>query len=208
MAGAASATSRTATARSIPRDGSRTSSTSRWGSRSTEARRRPRSARQRRGPRGHRRSLFWSHVMPLPAPRHPSAPGHPCFRPVLAVLAAAALVAPRLAAQLPEADAAFKRGDYRAARAAYERVLAADSTNVRALHQLAVLDSWDGKVARSSAWAGCDASCLRTRTSWWTRRGCSRGRVTLSSGESAVRLGPGPLARADGRARRSGAGRG
>jgi tetratricopeptide (TPR) repeat protein len=58
------------------------------------------------------------------------------------------LVAP-LAAQLPEAEAAFQRGDYGAARAAYERVLAADSTSVRALYQLAILDSWDGKLGRS-----------------------------------------------------------
>ncbi len=61
---------------------------------------------------------------------------------------ATGLLAP-LAAQLPQGDSAFQRGDYRAARAAYERVLAADSTNVRALHQLAVLDSWDGKLGRS-----------------------------------------------------------
>ena len=54
-----------------------------------------------------------------------------------------------LAAQLPDAEAAFRRGDYRVARAAYERVLAADSTNVRALYQLAILDSWYGKLARS-----------------------------------------------------------
>jgi tetratricopeptide (TPR) repeat protein len=58
------------------------------------------------------------------------------------------LVAP-LAAQLPDAEAAFRRGDYRLARAAYERVLAADSTSVRALYQLAILDSWDGKLGRS-----------------------------------------------------------
>ena len=58
------------------------------------------------------------------------------------------LVAP-LAAQLPEAEAAFRRGDYRVARAAYERVLVADSTSVRALYQLAILDSWDGKLGRS-----------------------------------------------------------
>jgi tetratricopeptide (TPR) repeat protein len=58
------------------------------------------------------------------------------------------LVAP-LAAQLPDAEAAFQRGDYRAARAAYERVLVADPTNVRSLYQLAILDSWDGKLARS-----------------------------------------------------------
>jgi len=54
-----------------------------------------------------------------------------------------------VAAQLPDAEAAFRRGDYRAARAAYERVLARDSTSVRALYQLAILDSWDGRLARS-----------------------------------------------------------
>src|SRR5207253_8261565 len=69
---------------------------------------------------------------------------------VLLVLGVAAAVVVRpLTAQLPDAEAAFKRGDYRAARAAYERVLAADSANVRALHQLAILDSWDGKLGRS-----------------------------------------------------------
>src|SRR5256885_17055922 len=66
---------------------------------------------------------------------------------LLLVAAAGCLVAP-LAAQLPDAEAAFQRGDYGAARAGYERVLARDSTNVRALDQLAVLDSWDGKLAR------------------------------------------------------------
>ena len=68
--------------------------------------------------------------------------------PFCTAVAAVALLVP-LHAQLPQADAAFKRGDYRGARAAYERVLAADSTNVRALHQLAILDSWSGKLARS-----------------------------------------------------------
>src|SRR5439155_1380427 len=68
---------------------------------------------------------------------------------VLLVLGAAAVVVRPLTAQLPDAEAAFKRGDYRAARAAYERALAADSTNVRALYQLAILDSWDGKLGRS-----------------------------------------------------------
>jgi tetratricopeptide (TPR) repeat protein len=67
------------------------------------------------------------------------------------VLFAAALVARSLAAQLPAADAAFGRGDYAAARAGYERVLAADSSNERALYRLAILDSWDGKLARSLA---------------------------------------------------------
>src|SRR2546430_15069808 len=67
---------------------------------------------------------------------------------LLLVAAAGCLVGP-LAAQLPDAEAAFQRGDYRAARAAYERALAAESTNPRALYQPAVLDSWDGKQGRT-----------------------------------------------------------
>ncbi len=61
------------------------------------------------------------------------------------------LVLPLLAAaaQLPEAEDAFRRGDHRAARAGYEAMLQKDSTNVRALYRLAVLDSWDGKLQRS-----------------------------------------------------------
>jgi len=65
------------------------------------------------------------------------------------VLLLLGLVVRPVTAQLPDAEAAFRRGDYRVARAAYERVLAADSTNVRALYQLAILDSWDGRLARS-----------------------------------------------------------
>jgi tetratricopeptide (TPR) repeat protein len=65
--------------------------------------------------------------------------------PVLALLAIPAL----LAAQLPQAEEAFRRGDYAAARAGYERALAADSLNQRALFRLAILDSWDGKLSRS-----------------------------------------------------------
>jgi len=61
------------------------------------------------------------------------------------------LVCPGLAAQLPAADQAFQRGDYAAARASYERVLAADSSNERAMYRLAILDSWDGKLVRSLA---------------------------------------------------------
>jgi tetratricopeptide (TPR) repeat protein len=56
---------------------------------------------------------------------------------------------PSLAAQLPQGEAAFRRGDRPAARAAYERVLARDSLNVTALYRLALLDSWDGNLARS-----------------------------------------------------------
>ena len=61
----------------------------------------------------------------------------------------AGLIAGALAAQVRDGDAAFGRGDYRAARAAYERALKADSTNVRALYQIAILDSWDGRLGRS-----------------------------------------------------------
>lgn len=59
------------------------------------------------------------------------------------------LIAGSLAAQVREGDAAFARGDYRAARAAYERALKTDSSNVRALYQVAILDSWDGQLDRS-----------------------------------------------------------
>lgn len=71
-------------------------------------------------------------------------------RHVALALGVALLVRP-LAAQLPAADQAFQRGDYAAARAGYERVLASDSTNQRALYRLAILDSWDGKLIRSLA---------------------------------------------------------
>jgi tetratricopeptide (TPR) repeat protein len=64
---------------------------------------------------------------------------------------AAALLARALAAQLPQAEEAFRRGDFAAARAGYERVLAADSLNARALYRLAVLDSWEGQLSRSLA---------------------------------------------------------
>src|SRR3977135_711843 len=67
-----------------------------------------------------------------------------------APLALALLVSPALlTAQLPDAEAAFRRGDYVAARTADERVLATDSLNIRALYRLAVLDGWDGKLSRS-----------------------------------------------------------
>lgn len=55
------------------------------------------------------------------------------------------------AAQLPEAEDAFNRGDFRAARVLYDSALALDSLNPRALFRLATLDSWDGKLKRSLA---------------------------------------------------------
>jgi tetratricopeptide (TPR) repeat protein len=67
------------------------------------------------------------------------------------VLGTAPLAAGPLAAQVRDGDAAFARGDARAARDAYERALKADSTNARALYQLGVLDSWDGKLDRALA---------------------------------------------------------
>jgi tetratricopeptide (TPR) repeat protein len=64
------------------------------------------------------------------------------------LVAISALVRPA-SAQLPEAEDAFARGDYRIARLLYDSVLRLDSLSPRALYRLAVLDSWDGKLARS-----------------------------------------------------------
>lgn len=61
------------------------------------------------------------------------------------------LVARAASAQLPEAEDAFDRGDYRTARALYDSVLSRDSLNPRALYRLAVFDSWDGKLKQSLA---------------------------------------------------------
>jgi len=69
----------------------------------------------------------------------------------IALSLSVALLTRPLAAQLPAADQAFQRGDYFGARAGYERVLATDSSNERALYRLAILDSWDGKLVRSLA---------------------------------------------------------
>jgi tetratricopeptide (TPR) repeat protein len=69
-----------------------------------------------------------------------------------AALIGSALLLPRLAAaQLPEAEDAFDRGDFRAARVLYDSALALDSLNPRALFRLATLDSWEGKLKRSLA---------------------------------------------------------
>src|SRR5258708_16785213 len=56
-----------------------------------------------------------------------------------------------LAAQHPAADSAWAQGRYAQARALYETALAADSTDVRALHRLAILDAWDGQFDRALA---------------------------------------------------------
>ena len=70
------------------------------------------------------------------------------MRRVLPVLAMT-LLGRAAGAQLPQAEEAFRRGDYRAARAGYEAALSQDSSNVRALYRLAILDSWEGKLQRS-----------------------------------------------------------
>src|SRR5439155_302990 len=123
-----------------------------------------------------------------------------------------------LAAQLPQADEAFRRGDYAAARAGYERVLAADSLNEHALFRLATLDSWDGKLARSLlrfdrlrrldpndedvrvaqaqvlAWAGHTAVSLVLYDSVLAR---SPGRVDALAGRARVVAWRGDLERAE-----------
>lgn len=72
-------------------------------------------------------------------------------RAMTAVCALVFVSAPPLRAQVSAADSAFSKGEYAAARAAYERALAQDSTSERALYRLAILDSWDGKLDRSLA---------------------------------------------------------
>ncbi len=69
----------------------------------------------------------------------------------LGLTATLLLLARTVSAQLPEAEDAFDRGDYRTARALYDSVLARDSLNPRALYRLAVFDSWDGKLTQSLA---------------------------------------------------------
>jgi Flp pilus assembly protein TadD len=63
----------------------------------------------------------------------------------------ALLAAAPLAAQRPAADSAWTRGDYARARTLYEAALAADSSDARALHRLAILDAWDGRFDRALA---------------------------------------------------------
>lgn len=62
-----------------------------------------------------------------------------------------ALIAGPVAAQLPQAEDAFTKADYKTARQLYEQVLTLDSLNPRALYRLATLDSWDGKLTESLA---------------------------------------------------------
>ena len=50
---------------------------------------------------------------------------------------------------LHEADAAYERDDYAAARPLYDEVARRDPGSVRALHRLALLESWDGDLKES-----------------------------------------------------------
>ena len=72
-------------------------------------------------------------------------------RRVRAALAGLVALAAPAAAQLPQADSAFNRGDYGAARVLYRSVLLQDSLNPRALYRLAIFDSWDGNLKQSLA---------------------------------------------------------
>lgn len=110
------------------------------------------------------------------------------------------------AAQLPVADQAFRLGHYAEARAGYERVLASDSLNVRALYQLAVLDSWDGKLDRSLARFATlrrlepqdgDFMVAQARVLSWT----GRTRESLALYDSVVARSPGRADALAGRAR-------
>src|SRR6266516_3093700 len=151
---------------------------------------------------------------PSPSFRMGNTDARRSFSPVLALLAIPAL----LAAQLPQADEAFRRGEYGAARAGYEQVLTADSLNQRALFRLAILDSWDGKVARSLqrfgrlrrldpkdedvmvaqaqvlAWAGHTEASLILYDSVLSR---STGRVDALAGRARVVAWRGDLERAE-----------
>jgi len=112
---------------------------------------------------------------------------------ILAGLSSARL----LAAQLPGAEEAFRRGRFAEARAGYERVLSSDSLSQRALYQLAILDSWDGKLDRSLARFAKlrrleprdpDFMVAHARTLSWARRTrddalAGRARVTAWSGD-------------------------
>jgi len=124
-----------------------------------------------------------------------------------------------LAAQHPAADSAWARGRYAQARALYETALAADSTDVRALHRLAILDAWDGQFdralarlarlrlrtpgdadvmvdqARTYAWAGRNATALALYDSVLTH---DPARADALAGRARAVAWSGDLERAEG----------
>ncbi|MEP6571931.1 MAG: tetratricopeptide repeat protein [Gemmatimonadota bacterium] len=66
-----------------------------------------------------------------------------CFALILSLLLASVRSA---AAQVPTGDSAWVEGDFVAARTAYQRALATDSTSVRASYRLAIMQSWAGHL--------------------------------------------------------------
>ena len=74
-------------------------------------------------------------------------------RPAVLVSVFLLLSAP-LAAQVAAGDSAWTRGDYPAARAAYERALAEDPRLMRAGFRLGILLSWEGKLDSSLTMLG------------------------------------------------------
>jgi tetratricopeptide (TPR) repeat protein len=101
-----------------------------------------------------------------------------CFRSLLG-LACAGWMAVPLAAQQREGDEAWNHGRHDEARAAYERVLAADSTAFRANLRIGVMLSWQGKLdsalvfiarARRSDPADLEARLIEAKVMAWKGR--------------------------------------
>jgi tetratricopeptide (TPR) repeat protein len=65
------------------------------------------------------------------------------------VLVGALCIGVERAASQDEADAAWRRGDIETAQRLYAALLAADSTDERALHRMALIFGWDGQYAES-----------------------------------------------------------
>lgn len=74
--------------------------------------------------------------------------------PRLALVPALVLAPLSLAAQLPAGDSAWRAGRFAEARAAYERVLAADSLDATANLRIGILLSWAGKLDSAAALIG------------------------------------------------------
>jgi tetratricopeptide (TPR) repeat protein len=100
-------------------------------------------------------------------------------RALLAVACTLASLAAPLAAQQREGDEAWNQGRHDAARAAYEQVLAADSTAFRANLRIGVILSWQGKQdsalrfiarARRSEPTDVEARLIEAKVMAWARR--------------------------------------
>lgn len=116
-------------------------------------------------------------------------------RPGFAVAALALLLAAAAQAQNP-ADAAWARGDLEMARRLYAERLTADSSDVRALHRMGLLLSWDGRYGEGIALLdrlllvapeNGDARVDRARVLAWARRFDE----SVAGYEEALRRAPG-----------------